>query len=155
MEDIEIYENYFNRKYKVINNILEYYHSNEKIIAVWGAGLRGNAFLNIFDPFNEKIDYVFDKDKSRYGEILKNGHKITDFLEYDADIVVVANNALEYVVLRTLRENGKKALVLNIDNIILGDLTEDEVICPKEKNLTKVREIKLGQLLLYITRMPV
>ncbi len=144
MEDIEIYENYFNRKYKVINNILEYYHSNEKIIAVWGAGLRGNAFLNIFDPFNEKIDYVFDKDKSRYGEILKNGHKITDFLEYDADIVVVANNALEYVVLRTLRENGKKALVLNIDNIILGDLTEDEVICPKEKNLTKVREIKIG-----------
>ena len=38
MEDIEIYENYFNRKYKVINNILEYYHSNEKIIAVWELG---------------------------------------------------------------------------------------------------------------------
>ncbi len=40
MEDIEIYENYFNRKYKVINDILEYYHSNKKIIAVWVAVLK-------------------------------------------------------------------------------------------------------------------
>ena len=144
MEDIEIYENYFNRKYKVINDILEYYHSNKKIIAVWGAGLRGNAFLNIFDPFNEKIGYVFDKDKSRYGEILKNGHEITDFLKYDADIVIAVNNSLEYSILHTLRQNGKKAMVLNIDNIILGDLTKDEVLYPKVSSLEKVREVKIG-----------
>lgn len=144
MEDIRIYENYFMKKYEVINNILSYYCQNGKTMAVWGAGLRGKAFLNIFDPVNQRISYVFDKDKNRYGEILGSGHKIMDFLKHDADIVIVANNSLEYVILHTLRQNGKNAVVLNIDNIILGDLTENEVICPKERNLTKVREIKIG-----------
>ena len=50
MEDIKIYENYFMEKYGVINSILEYYYQNGKTMAVWGAGLRGKAFLNIFDP---------------------------------------------------------------------------------------------------------
>ena len=144
MEGIEIYENYFMKKYEVINNILSYYHQNDKTMAVWGAGLRGKAFLNIFDPVNQRISYVFDKDKNRYGEILGSGHKIMDFLKHDTDIVIVANNSLEYVILHTLRQNGKKAAVLNVDNIILGNLTESEVICPAERNLTKVREIKIG-----------
>lgn len=144
MEDIEIYEKYFREKYTVIKEILEYYYKNNKKMAVWGAGLRGRAFLNVFDVENKIISYVFDKDTEKHGKKLECGHEVTDFRSCDADVVIVANNSLEYRVLHALRENGKNAFVLNIDNIILGDLSAKDVIFPKKRDLSKVRRVRIG-----------
>lgn len=144
MEEIEIYENYFRKEYETIDGILEHFYKNGKTMAVWGAGLRGRAFLNVFDVKNERIACVFDKDEKKHGKKLEHGHEIMNFMEHDVDIVIAANNVLEYQILHTLRVNGKKSRVLNIDNIILGSLRKDEVISPPKRNLQKIRDIRAG-----------
>ncbi len=144
MGGIEIYENYFRKKYTVIQKILEYYVENNKTLALWGAGQRGKAFLNVFDPSNTKISFVYDKDKKKHGNKLESGHEVVNFEHYDADIVIMANNRMEYAALRMLRDYGKKSRVLNIDNIILGDLNKEDIICPREVDLSKARDVKIG-----------
>ncbi|HBI61841.1 MAG TPA: hypothetical protein DDY31_11630 [Lachnospiraceae bacterium] len=144
MEEIEIYENYFRKEYQTIDGIIEYFYQNGKTMAVWGAGLRGRAFLNVFDAGNQRISYVFDKDVKKHGKKLENGHEITDFINHDVDIVIAANNVLEYRILHTLRTNGKSSVVLNIDNIILGGLKKEEIIRPPKRFLQKVRDVRIG-----------
>lgn len=144
MEDIEIYEKYFRQKYVVITEIIDFFIQNGKKIAIWGAGLRGKAFLNVFDSGCEKLTYVFDRDEKKHGTILDTGHRIVDFQEHDVDVIVVVNSKLEYKILGNLKDAKKKAQILNIDNIILGNLLVDDVLFPKELKKGSVREVKIA-----------
>lgn len=144
MEDIEIYERYFRQKYDVITEIISCYIQEEKKIAIWGAGLRGRAFLNVFDPDCEKLTYVFDKDEKKHGTVLETGHQIVDFQKYNADVIIVVNSKLEYKILGTLKDAKKKAQILNIDNIILGNLSVNDILFPRELNEEAIRDVKVA-----------
>lgn len=144
MEEIEIYERYFRQKYDVITEIINDFMKEEKTIAIWGAGLRGRAFLNVFDPDGVKLTYVFDKDEKKHGTVLDTGHQIVDFQEYNVDAVIVVNSKLEYKILGALEDAKKKARILNIDNIILGNLSAADILYPKKLENKNVRNIKVA-----------
>ena len=92
---IEIYEEYFGSKKEIIYKILKYYKSKSKRIAIWGAGLRGQAFLNVLDRECNIIDYVYDINEKKIGERLETGHLICDYKKNKSDIVLVMNNLHE------------------------------------------------------------
>ncbi|MCM1178994.1 MAG: hypothetical protein NC347_01965 [Clostridium sp.] len=148
MENIEIYERYFQQKYDVIREIINYFIQEEKKIAIWGAGLRGRAFLNVFDPNCEKVMYVFDKDEKKHGTVLDTGHQIVDFQEHSVDIIIVVNSKLEYKILGTLKDAKKSAQVLNIDNIVLGNLSVNDILFPRELKVSAVRDEKIAAIVI-------
>lgn len=144
MEDIKIYERYFQQKYDVITEIINYFMQKGEKIAIWGAGLRGRAFLKVFDPDCEKLIYVFDKDEKKHGTVLDTGHRIVDFREHSVDVIIVVNSKLEYKILGTLKDANKKARILNVDNVILGNLSVDDILFPGELKEGAVREVKIA-----------
>lgn len=144
MEDIEIYERYFRQKYDVITKIIDYFIERGEKIAIWGAGLRGRAFLNVFDPNGAKLTYVFDRDEKKHGMVLDTGHPIVDFQEYDAEVIIVVNSKLEYKILGALKDAKRKARILNIDNIILGNLSVNDILFPREFKEGHAREVKIA-----------
>ena len=144
MEDIEIYERYFRQKYDVITKIIDYFIERGEKIAIWGAGLRGRAFLNVFDPNGAKLTYVFDRDEKKHGMVLDTGHPIVDFHEYDAEVIIVVNSKLEYKILGALKDAKRKARILNIDNIILGNLSVNDILFPREFKEGPAKEVKIA-----------
>ncbi len=127
MDEIKVYEQYFNKKANVICQVINSYKETGKTIALWGAGMRGQAFLNMFDSENTNIQYIYDLNQNKYGTYLQTGHEVVDYQKYKADVVMVANSAHELGVRQQLQEAGFDCKVINLDHIILGDLGEDIV----------------------------
>jgi len=84
------------KKYKFADNkkyiyILE----NNNNIAIWGAGAKGNTFVNIFDPKKIYIKCVIDINKKKQGRfIAKTGHKIISvkqILNYNIETIIIMN----------------------------------------------------------------
>lgn len=143
LDEILIYENYFKTQYDVIHQMLELYLLKGKKVALWGAGARGKAFLNVYDPDHRFIACIYDKNESRFGEVFETGHCICDFRNEPADIVIVANNTFEYKTLRTLRAAQIMSEVINVDSIILGNQSLDEALGGTRLNLEKTRECRI------------
>ncbi|MDE6760103.1 MAG: glycosyltransferase [Lachnospiraceae bacterium] len=141
-----VYEHYFEKGKTAIDSIINTLKDSGKTIAVWGAGQRGTAFLNIYDSHNERIDYVYDRNEKRYGTKMPTGHEIVDYRKGKADIVFVMNNAHEMDVKETLISANKNIDVMNIDNIILGNLEAEEVLKEQPIDLSPVRKIKVAAL---------
>lgn len=141
---IEIYEEYFGDKKEVISKILTYYKSKSMKIAIWGAGFRGQAFLNVFDIGCTIVDYVYDINEKRFGEKLETGHLICDYKDNKSDIVLVMNNLHEVDIYDRLTEIYDDIELLNIDNIILGDLHEKDIIEKSNLFIDKVRNINIA-----------
>ena len=91
MDSLKIYSEYFSKKYEVINMLIDNILSQNKKIAIWGAGVRGKAFLNTFDSENSKIYCAFDIDEKRWGSVLPTGHKILNFREEEVSYIFVMN----------------------------------------------------------------
>ncbi len=144
MDISDIYVKYFSRKYTVICSLVEHILSEDKKIAVWGAGARGKAFLYTFDPGNEKIYCAFDIDEKRWNTKLPTGHVIMDYKEHPVNYIFVMNSINEVDVRETLINEGINAEVINIDNIILGDLGMEEIISGRKNKLSKERENRIA-----------
>lgn len=137
---INIYEMYYKKKYKMIVTLLDKYVASGKVVALWGAGVRGKAFLKVFDQEGKRIRYIYDSDEKKFGQKLTEHHYIVNYKKCDADIVIAANNALEFRIIYNLTKAKKHAEVVNVDNYILGNTNQiKETI-----NLTKVREQKVA-----------
>lgn len=55
----------------------ETFLSEHKRIAIWGAGAKGNTFLNLLDPHCEKVSFVIDMNPAKQGKyIAGTGHAI-------------------------------------------------------------------------------
>ncbi len=144
MDAVKVYEEYFNKKYNVICNLIDNILSRNKKIAAWGAGARGKAFLSTFDARNEKIYCVFDIDEKRCNTKLPTGHVIMKYEEQPVDYIFVMNSINEVDVKELLLENGIDSEVINLDNIILGDLELENLLYNQKKELCKVREVKVA-----------
>lgn len=139
-----IYEHYFEGKKKTIEKIIMTLIKSNKTIAVWGAGERGIAFLNVYDPRRERIHYVFDKNEKKYGTKLQTGHEIVDYHNVNADVVFVMNSIYEMDIKEALTHAGIQVDVINIDNIILGNLDEKRVLEKEQIDLKAVRNVNVA-----------
>lgn len=143
MDSDKVYIDYFNRKKEVITKIINYYGKSGKITALWGAGKKGSAFLEAIDPLNKIIACVFDKDEKKLGMYLKTGHEIKDFHKFNVDVVLIANSVFELEVVHILEEINPKIIVINIDNIILGNLEANDIISGKKLDISKKKNNKI------------
>lgn len=143
LDAIQIYSDYFKKKEEVLNNLIEHFINENKSIALWGAGKKGEGFLRAIDPDNVKIQCVYDKAEEKYGKKLSTRHTIEDYHINCADVVFVANSVFELEVVHAIKDISTNTKVINLDNIILGDLTEKDVLCKDKKILHKVKENKI------------
>lgn len=76
-------EERFHTTYKVNESKIEklylYFLENNWKIAIWGAGIRGRAFLDIYGHIWNVIINVYDMDKRKHGNLLYNNFKIKPF----------------------------------------------------------------------------
>ncbi|MDE5779181.1 MAG: glycosyltransferase [Lachnospiraceae bacterium] len=138
----QIYKDYFSKKKEVITYMIDTLCAQKKKVVVWGGGARGTAFLQVFDKENKKILGVYDRNEERYGTCMPTGHIIMDYKEDEADVVFVMNNIYEIDVKERMTQQGSKATVINIDNIILGDYEKDTVFAIPKVDLERVRDIR-------------
>ena len=132
MKAMKLYANYYTEIKSTTRSVLHYYVDKKKYkTAIWGAGLKGKAFLNIIDPKRRFIEYVYDRDERKFGLAMPTGHPIVDFhkkVNQDVQVVFIMNNNYETEIAGTLSDNNMKVILVNVDSIITGKLTAKEVI---------------------------
>lgn len=145
-----IYEEYFSREKERICELINCLVLSNNKIAIWGAGQRGDAFLNVYDSTNLYGIKVYDKNPTKFGTYMKTGHCIVDYKKDDSNIVFVMNNLYETSIREALAEVGYSGKIINIDEIILGRLNIDDVLNVEEVVTNKVRNQKIaGVVILY------
>ncbi len=129
---IKIYGNYYVKYKRIIQTVLHYYvHKRGYNIAIWGAGLKGKAFLKVIDSNQRLIKYVYDIDDKKIGNDMPTGHKIVDYTgkySQNVQIVLLMNNNFETEVAGFLEEQNMDVILLNVDSIIAGELTAREIV---------------------------
>ncbi len=126
-----IYKQHYLKAYDTISQLVDYYYLGEKKAAVWGAGLKGTAFLRVFDLECHKISTVFDISKEKQGKTMVNGHVIQECSQETIkgiSAVYLMNSNYETEVAGIIRNIGINVKVFNIDSIIYGNMTFREVI---------------------------
>lgn len=125
----KIYEEYYKQSYETINQLLFLFRRKKRSIAIWGAGLKGTAFLHLFDRERHYISYVFDINKKKYGTLMESGHYIIDYKKCKGDeVILVINNKHENEVAGIMEEISMYPLIISVDHIVLGDLSLQETI---------------------------
>lgn len=129
---MKLYGDYYNEIRSTTRSVLHYYVDRKNHnVAIWGAGLKGKAFLNVIDTKQRFIKYVYDRDEKKIGLVMPTGHPIVDYqnkINQDVRVVLIMNNNFETEIARNLSDNGMKVILVNIDSIITGKLTTKEVI---------------------------
>ena len=134
---IKIYGTYYTKCRNNIRSVLHYYTNKKNYsVAVWGAGLKGKAFLRVIDPKQQFIKCVYDIDKSKFNKSMPTGHKIVDYTmlqNQDVHVVLLMNNNFETEIASALEEQKMDVILINIDSIIAGELTMRSIISMHRK----------------------
>ena len=129
---LKLYGRYYAEYRKIIRQLCNYYKYKKGYrLAIWGAGLKGKAFLRVIDPKQIYIDCCYDIDLNKTGKILPTGHMITDYSQSDKDevqIILLMNGNFETETAALLTETGIKAIVINVDNLIIGEFSAKEIV---------------------------
>lgn len=118
-----MYEKYYSLKREVIIDGLKKWKKEKHSIAVWSAGRRGIEFLQICDATSQLVDFVFDIDVSKCGEILPTGHMVTDYRSTNADIVIFIDPVYTNESIMQLRMFNSIAHICCLEDVIFGDIT--------------------------------
>lgn len=130
IKSIELYGDYYRENKGTLIELLEMLKSNNQII-LWGAGLKGKAFIQIIDNECKYIDCIVDMDKKKQGQKLKTGHIIngTDVINSEAVILIV--NIKYYmsicISLINIGYDIKKMRLISLDSYIQEDISLDEI----------------------------
>lgn len=115
------YGDYYKRDWQNLSNILKQYKQEGKVLAIWGAGLKGISFLDILDSSAESITYVVDVAEKLQGTKINTGHTIVSPQIFDRekiDVVFVINEAFYIDTFLYLQKKGFSGTVLDTDRII-------------------------------------
>lgn len=129
-EALKIYRDFYLKNQGTFLKILQSLQEQNKKIAIWGAGLKGIAFLACYDEKSQKISYVIDNNQTIWNSNLETGHLIISpekMKEAPVDAVLLMNSNYETEIAGKLREMQQNVLLLNIDSIIWGNLDFEEV----------------------------
>lgn len=87
-----LYGDYYYINRNAIKRLLE--ELRGKKIAIWGGGLKGEAFLQIIDPDRKAISFVVDKNEKKCGTVMSTGHKVIapkSLKEFGIQVVLTIN----------------------------------------------------------------
>lgn len=101
--------------------LLKKYKEEGKRIVIWGAGLKGNAFLSLTDPEHKYIEAVVDMKESLHGTSLVTGHPVVakDYVITNSIDVVFVMNELFYVDnYFMLDKMGYQGLLFDMDYLV-------------------------------------
>jgi len=115
------YSYYFNKIKKLVKMDL-------KNIAIWGAGIRGKAFLNVFKEILG-IKYVIDNDNKKHGNYLES-IEIKSFYEVknEIDTIIVTNEKFYEDILREVKKLAPDIKVIDINSYLDYQLELKECI---------------------------
>lgn len=130
---MKMYGEYYKKSRLILQKILYYFRYRKKHnIAIWGAGYKGRAFLKVIDPKKRYIDYVFDIDKGKFGNVMETGHEIVSYSDAKyrnkIDVIFIMNSKFETEIAGLLKEEDFHAILVNVDSIICGKLTAKEAL---------------------------
>ncbi len=129
---LDLYRNYYLLSSQIIIDMLNYYKKEKNNnIAIWGAGLKGLAFLKTIDPAGKYISYVYDIDEKKEGNVLLTGHKVVNYKKNEnknIQVVLLMNNNYETEVACLLKEADMNVILINIDSVIDGALTVEDIL---------------------------
>lgn len=110
--------------------LLKRYKKDGKRVVVWGAGLKGNAFLSVVDAKAEYIEAVVDMSVQLHGTVLSTGHKVVD-KEYitrnNIDIVFVMNGQFYVENYFMLEKMGYKGIVFDVDYLVKHKINHKQI----------------------------
>lgn len=122
---MKYYRKYFVSRKNEINRLICYFLKKKKHIALWGGGLKGIAFLNIFDPKCSRISCVYDISKEKNGTKMSTGHTVClpETKGYrEVEVIFIMNNIYETEIAGILKNAKRKVILINIDSVVLGNL---------------------------------
>lgn len=112
---------YYDNKY-ALRKLIWYYKSKKKYkIAIWGAGLKGTAFLKIIDADKTRIECVIDINSKNHRKKLITGHTIIPFEQMTTrkiDIVIVMNANHFAEIYMLLKQAGIHTTLVDLDKMI-------------------------------------
>jgi NADH/NAD ratio-sensing transcriptional regulator Rex len=132
MKALKLYGTYYGEIKSTIRNVLHYYVDKKDYnVAIWGAGLKGKAFLKVIDPNQRFVKYVYDRDEKKFGSFMPTGHAVVDYQRkenQDVQVVLIMNNNYETEIAGSLSYQGMSVILVNVDSIKTGRLTPREII---------------------------
>ena len=150
---INVYMSHFRNKYFDIMKLLDFFKNEEKCIVLWGAGRRGIAFLRAYDPAGEYISFVIDMNKQKSGQMVDSYRRIYSIKEIKKDkkyVVFLSSDAFENSARYQLYLARIDAMVINVDNIIWGNLSAEEILNQPLYDMHPVRNTKIcAMVILY------
>lgn len=129
------YGDYYSSYRDELAQIFQYYQGIGLKVAIWGAGLKGTAFLNLIDKKGKYISYVIDMNKELHGSKVTPKHLISGLEEVMEAMpgVIIIMNAVHYSDnYAMLIEKGYNGIILDLDTIIENSVDPDIVIAGKQ-----------------------
>lgn len=141
----EYYSSYRNELIK----ILKFYKDMGHKISIWGAGLKGIAFLNCIDKKGEYIHSVIDMNKQLQGSGITRYHTVCSIesaLELCPKVIIIMNAAHFADNHALLKEKEYTGIILDLDNIIENKVEPEVIWEEKCTNSTLGYEVDLAKM---------
>lgn len=131
VRSIELYGDYYKKNKKVLTDLLEILKRNNQII-LWGAGLKGKAFVQIIDGECKYISCIVDMDEKKQGMVLTTGHIVCGIEEINEKAIILIVNVKYYIsICFSILNSGydiKKLHLVLIDDYINGKITLGSIL---------------------------
>lgn len=115
------YGEYYKSIKPEMEQLFKKYQEEGKKVAIWGAGLKGNAFLSAVDPKAQYVGAVVDRKESLHGTYLPSGHQIVGVQyvvknEFDVIFIMGGRQYVDNYFLLT--KTGFQGLIFDMDYLI-------------------------------------
>ncbi len=110
---------------------------------LWGAGNRGCAFLQCYDPQAKYLMGVYDMYPSKQGTVLTTGHRVYAPDELTCDVIFVLSDEVDKFVRQYIMEHARQEKVIDIGDIIFGRLPLQKIIHETKIKLITMRKEKI------------
>lgn len=114
------YAEYYRYNEDKLNNLQDYCRENNFKVAIWGAGLKGNDFLKVYDEKVTKNISVVDRNIKNHGTRTATGHEISSSSICEEMDLIIAMSRNAYASIREeARAINSKIKVINLDLYLL------------------------------------
>lgn len=110
----------FRKTYQLNNGKIKalqrYLSSHYRKVALWGAGIRGRAFAEIYGEIWSGLEYAYDMDETKHGKMLPHGIMIQKFgakKQEAPECILILNETHLLSALEKI--NGKEAVLFDLD----------------------------------------
>jgi len=124
------YSEYYKSIRPEMEKLFKKYKAEGKRLVIWGAGLKGNAFLSVLDPKNEYVEAVIDRKESLHGTRLAGGHPVVDVsyvTEHGIDAVFIMSGVQYVDNYFLLTKAGFQGLIFDMDYLIRNHISWEQI----------------------------